>query len=272
MNAYICKTCAVQHAESAAPPARCAICEDERQFVGWGGQQWTTLDELRRDHKNTLTAEEDRLTSIDTEPKVGIGQRALLVRAPGGNVLWDCVPLVDAATVAAVRGLGGLAAIAISHPHYYATKIEWSRAFGGVPIYIHADDRRWVMRPGPEVKFWEGETHPLHDGLTLIRCGGHFDGGTVLHWPAGAGGQGALLTGDILQVAQDRRFVSFMYSYPNMIPLPAPAIRRIVAAVEPIAFDRIYGFRSGLAVAADAKGAVTRSADRYLKWIGAGPA
>ena len=77
------------------------------------------------------------------------------------------------------------------------------------------------MRPDPRVEFWEGETLALGDGLTLIRCGGHFAGGTVLHWAAGAEGAGALLTGDIVQVIPDRRYVGFMYSYPNLIPLPA---------------------------------------------------
>ena len=43
----------------------------------------------------------------------------------------------------------------------------------------------------------------------------------MLHWPAGANGKGALLTGDIIQVVQDRRYVSFMRSYPNLIPLGA---------------------------------------------------
>ena len=139
--------------------------------------------------------------------------------------------------------------------------VEWSRAFGDVPIYLHAADRRWVMRPDPAIEFWEGETKALHDGLTLIRCGGHFEGGTVLHWPAGAEGQGVLLSGDILQVCQDRRHVSFMYSYPNYIPLSADSVRRVVAAVEPFAFDRIYGFMFDLVIKEDAKAAVSRSAD-----------
>lgn len=269
MPHFLCTTCGVQHAESPAPPDRCAICEDERQYVGWGGQSWTTLDALRADHSNEVREEEPGLVGIGTTPKFGIGQRALLVRSPGGNVLWDCISLLDDATVAAIRNLGGLAAVAVSHPHYYASMVEFSRAFGGVPVHLHADDRRWVMRPDPAVEFWEGETRPLHDGLTLIRCGGHFEGGTVLHWPAGAGGKGALLTGDILQVCPDRRHVGFMYSYPNYIPLPAEAVRRASAAVEPFAFDRIHGFMFGLTIREDARAAVARSAERHLRWIGA---
>ena len=191
MPHFICTTCGTQHAEAEAPPDRCAICEDERQYIGWGGQRWTTLEELRADHTNRIRDEEPGLTGIGTQPKFGIGQRALLVRSPGGNVLWDCISLIDDATVEAVRRLGGLAAVAVSHPHYYSSMVEWSRAFGGVPIYLHAADREWVMRPDPAIEFWDGDTKALHDGLTLIRCGGHFEGGTVLHWPAGADGEGA---------------------------------------------------------------------------------
>src|SRR3954451_16271725 len=241
MPHFLCTTCGTQHAETPAPPDRCVICDDERQYVGWGGQRWTTLDELRADHTNQVRPEEPGLTGIGTTPKFGIGQRALLVQSPGGNVLWDSLSLIDEATVAAVRGLGGLAAIAISHPHYYSSMVEWSRAFGGIPIYLHAADRRWVMRPDPAIEFWEGETRPLYDGLTLIRCGGHFDGGTVLHWPAGAEGRGVLLSGDILQVVPDRKHVGFMYSYPNYIPRSLSAVERIVQAVEPFQYDRIYG-------------------------------
>jgi glyoxylase-like metal-dependent hydrolase (beta-lactamase superfamily II) len=143
------------------------------------------------------------------------------------------VPRLDQAVVEALKALGGISAIAISHPHYYSSMTEWSRAFGGVAIYLHAADRQWVTRPDKAIVFWEGETTTLAEGLTLIRCGGHFEGGTVLHWSGGAGGKGALLTGDIIQVVPDRKHVSFLYSYPNYIPLPAPAIERIVRAVEP---------------------------------------
>jgi hypothetical protein len=269
MPHFICTTCGVQQAESPSPPQCCLICEDPRQYIGWGGQQWTTIDKIAAGHRNTVEAEEPGLIGIGTTPRFGIGQRALLIQSPGGNILWDCISLIDEATIEAVRGLGGIAAIAISHPHYYASMVEWSKAFGGAPIYLHRDDRQWVMRPDPAIAYWEGDTLPLLDGMTLIRCGGHFEGGTVLHWPAGAGKRGALLTGDILQVCQDRRHVSFMYSYPNYIPLPAEAVRRAVAAVEPFPFDRIYGFMFDLVIRSNAKIAVARSAERYLRAIGA---
>jgi glyoxylase-like metal-dependent hydrolase (beta-lactamase superfamily II) len=123
------------------------------------------------------------------------------------------------------------------------------------------------MRPDPAFVFWEGETCELWDGLTLVRCGGHFPGSDVLHWPAGAEGRGALLTGDTIYVTQDRRFVSFMYSYPNLIPLPVKTVEQIVEAVEPYAFDRIYGGWWDSIVKSDAKAAVKRSAQRYIRTI-----
>jgi hypothetical protein len=263
---YMCRTCATQYPASAQPPEHCPICEDERQYVGWNGQQWTTLQELQKEHKNEMRVEEPGLTGIGTTPSFSIGQRALLVQTPQGNVLWDCIPLIDDAAIRAVNSLGGITAIAISHPHYYSSMIEWSHAFNA-PIYLHAADREWVMRPDPAIIFWGGQTQPLSGGLTLIRCGGHFPGGTVLHWPEGAEGRGVLLTGDIINVVQDRRYVSFMYSFPNLVPLPAAAVRGVVAAVEPFEYDRIYSAWWEKVTMEDAKAAVQRSAERYIAAI-----
>lgn len=263
--AYICETCGVQFAPSDDPPAACPICEDERQYVGWRGQRWTTLEEMRAGgYRNELREEEPGLTSIGTVPSFAIGQRALLLQTPAGNVLWDCQSYLDEETIAAVRALGGVDAIAISHPHFYGVNIEWSRAFGGAPVYIHAADRDWVMYPDPAVSLWEAETAEPVPGLTLVRLGGHFDGAAVLHWPAGAGGNGAVLCGDTIQVVMDRRYVSFMYSFPNFIPLSGAEVDRIRTTMRHYAFDRLYGAWSGRVVVADGLAALERSADRYL--------
>jgi glyoxylase-like metal-dependent hydrolase (beta-lactamase superfamily II) len=269
MDHDICVTCGAQFEAAAEPPPGCLICEDERQYIGHEGQRWTTLAELRREHSNTVEPIDSGLTGFATEPRFAIGQQAHLIETPAGNVLWNCINLVDADTIAAIERRGGLAAIAVSHPHFFTSVAEWSRAFGQVPVFLHADDRAWVTRPDEAIVFWDGDTvDPLPgSGLTLIRCGGHFPGSCVLHWAAGADGAGALLTGDTIQVVPDRRWVSFMFSYPNLIPLGADAIRRIVAAVEPYAFDRLYGGWSGSIVATDAKEAVRRSAARYLARI-----
>jgi hypothetical protein len=235
--------------------------------VGLDGQQWTTLEDLRQTHKTKIVGEEPLLTSFSVEPHFGIGQRAFLLESPEGNLLWDCISLLDPAAIGYIENLGGVKAIAISHPHYYTTMVEWSRAFGNAEIYLHKDDEKWVMRPDSSIRFWEGETHRMFGGFTLARCGGHFDGATVLHWPAGAEGKGALLTGDTIQVVPDRHWVSFMYSYPNYIPLSANPVRRIVSSVEPFAFDRIYGAFPKMTVESDGKSAVRRSAERYLRAI-----
>lgn len=269
MTPFVCVTCGAHFPAAATPPPACPICDDERQYIGHAGQVWTTLDALRQDHYNAVTPIEAGLTGVMTEPKVAIGQQAHLIQTPAGNVLWNCISLVDDATVAEVERLGGLAAITVSHPHFFTGVASWSAAFDGVPVYLHAADRAWVTHPDPAIHFWDGNTlDPLPgSGLTLIHCGGHFAGSCALHWPAGAEGRGVLLTGDTIMVVQDRRWVSFMYSYPNLVPLGAPAIRRIVAAVDPQPFDRLYSAWPGSVVATDAQAAVHRSADRYLGLI-----
>jgi glyoxylase-like metal-dependent hydrolase (beta-lactamase superfamily II) len=265
MEHFICVTCGVQFAASPAAPLECPVCEDARQWVPEDGQQWTTMAELAADHRNEVR-EDGELTGIGTEPAFAIGQRALLVPSAEGNVLWDCVTLLDSETAEEVSRRGGLAAIAISHPHYYSAMVEWAHRFG-CPVLLHADDARWIMRPDDAIELWEGETRSLGDGLELVRCGGHFAGGTVLWWREGAGGAGALLAGDIVQVIPDRAHVGFMYSYPNLIPLPAAAVARIADVLEPYPFETIYGAWWGRIVRRDGKAVVRRSAERYARAV-----
>ena len=267
---YICLTCGVQHASGAVPPRFCLICNDDRQYVGPAGQQWTTLDGMKAaGHVNRFrdVEEEPGLTSIDTRPRFAIGQRALWVQTPRGNFLWDCISYIDDETVKRLQDLGGLHGISASHPHFYGAMIEWSHAFGGAPVYIPTADSSWLARPDPVVQLYEGSREPL-PGLTLVQCGGHFDGSAVLHWAQAAGGRGALLTGDTISVVADRRWVTFMRSYPNYIPLPATAVRQIVEAVRPLAFERIYGGWWQNDVREDGPGAIMRSAERYSRWLG----
>jgi hypothetical protein len=265
-SAFICATCGAQYPSSAEPPVECAICVDERQYVGWDGQKWTTLAALRDGRGADLREEEPGLTGIGSKPSFAIGQRALLVETPEGNVLWDCLAPFDEEVVEAVGARGGIDAIAISHPHYYTTMVDWSRAFDA-PIHLPAADREWVTRPDAAIEFWDGDRIDLPGGLTLLRLGGHFAGGAVLHWPAGADGRGALLSGDILQVVADRRWVSFMRSYPNLIPLPATKVEAMTAALEPFEFDRVYGAWFGRVIDSDGHDAVRRSAERYVRAV-----
>jgi glyoxylase-like metal-dependent hydrolase (beta-lactamase superfamily II) len=266
MPNYICVTCGTQYPESDQPPAHCPICEDERQYVNPDGQQWTTLEALRPNHQMMIEQLELGLHHLKPEPKIGIGQYAHLVQTPNGNILWDCVPFIDDATIKAVNALGGIRAIAISHPHFHTVMVEWSRAFENAPIHIHAGNRPDVVRPDSAIHYWVEETLPLFDGVTLIHCGGHFAGSSVLHWRDGAEGRGVLLTSDTIDVVADTRYATFMYSYPNLIPLPPSAVRRIVAAVEPFAFDRVYE-SFGLVMDGDAKAKVSASAERYIRAI-----
>jgi glyoxylase-like metal-dependent hydrolase (beta-lactamase superfamily II) len=259
---FICATCSTQFPESVSPPGACPVCEDARQYVPLEGQQWTTLEELRSSHRAEIREELPGLLGIGCEPGFAIGQRPLLVPVEGGgNVLWDCQALLDEEIIAAVGEGGGLAAIAISHPHYYSTMVEWAHAFD-CPVLIHEDDRDWVMRPDPSVELWAGEEHALARGLTLLRLGGHFAGGQVLHWAE----RKILLSGDIVQVIPDRRYVSFMYSYPNLIPLPPDTVDEIARRLEPLEFDTIVGAWWGRVVH-DGKEAVRRSARRYREAV-----
>lgn len=264
MPSFICTACGTQYPDSDKPPGLCAICEEERQYVPERGQRWTTLDALVKTHPNITRDYEDGITGIGSQPAFAIGQRALLIQTSGGNILWDCVAPLDAAVVALIRGRGGIKAIAISHPHFYTTMGEWSRAFGGAPIHLHAADNAWIMNPSSTVRLWQGDTLKLWDGVTLIRCGGHFEGGTVLHFAGGAGGRGVVCAGDILTVTTDRKWLSFMRSYPNFIPLSAKQVEHIGTAMAPFSFDVIYGHYFDRVIGNDAKQVLEKSAARYV--------
>jgi hypothetical protein len=266
MRCFICTACGTQYAESEKPPAQCVICEEERQYVPPRGQTWTTLAALSESHFNAFREYGDGILGIGSQPHFAIGQRALLVRTEAGNILWDCVATLDVATVTLIEGLGGIDAIAISHPHFYTTMVEWARAFTA-RIHLHAADKEWIMRPDPAVQFWDGETLELWDGVTLVRCGGHFPGGTVLHWAQGAGGRGVVCAGDILTVATDRKWLSFMRSYPNFIPLSAREVEHIGRALSPFAFDVIYGHYFDRVIAKDGKQVLENSVARYIAAI-----
>src|SRR5690606_15604780 len=134
-----------------------------------------------------------------------IRQQAYLLGTPDGTILLDCIAKRDASTMEIIQPLGGITAIALSHPHYFSTMVEWSHAFDHAPVYVHAQDARWLGRTDPVIQLWEGATRPLWDGIRLVLCGGHFPGGSILHWPGGDNGRGALLVGDVIQVCPDLR-------------------------------------------------------------------
>ena len=267
MTLWLCATCGVEFADTPNPPdSDCAICADDRQYLPPTGQRWTTLAELQEDRVAAVEELEPDLYAITITPKVGIGQRGLLVRTPGGNLLWEPPGYFDDEYIETLQGLGGVAAIAASHPHLTGLPVSLSEQFGDAQIYWGEDDRRWIQRPDDRITPWSGTLEVL-PGLTLVQCGGHFAGSAVLHWAAGADEGGVVMSGDTFLVGADRKTVSFMRSYPNLIPLSQRSVEKIVRAIEPWPFDRLYsGFAPGL-IESDASTAVRFSAERYIGWL-----
>ncbi|MDT7725482.1 MAG: hypothetical protein QOI21_2058 [Actinomycetota bacterium] len=262
MTIWICGTCGVEHPDSERPPAAdCVICADERQWIPDSGQVWTTLDKLATDgHELVYQEVEPGLHRFNREPRFGIGQWTHLVQTPAGNLLWDPPNHLDAPLADKIDELGGAAVIVASHPHMYGSQVSWSHRLGNIPVLVHTADRQWVRREDPVIGEWSG-TEQVLPGVTIIEAGGHFPGAAVAHIAGGV-----LLTGDTVVPVAGTAWVTFMRSYPNMIPLSAGLVRRIVDRLEPYEFERIYGLL-GASVLADAKGAVRRSAERYIAWV-----
>ncbi|MFI6996672.1 MBL fold metallo-hydrolase [Nocardia sp. NPDC050175] len=259
----ICQTCAVEH-EAAAEV--CRICADERQWVPAAGQQWMTLEKLvAAGHKVVVRELEPDMFGVTVEPEVGIGQESHLVRTPAGNVLWDVTGYVDEDAARRVLELGEVVAIVPSHPHHYGVQVEWSRALGGVPVYVAESDLQWIARPDPVIRPWSGRLDLL-PGITVRQLGGHFQGSGVLHWAAGAEGRGVLFSADTIHANPDRKSVAFMRSYPNRIPLSPAVVERVTTTAEEFEFDRLYD-NFGKIIDGDARAAIRRSADRHIGWV-----
>ncbi|PSK88915.1 hypothetical protein CLV63_1283 [Murinocardiopsis flavida] len=265
-SVWICPTCGGHHAAADAPPPACVICEDERQWVPPTGQRWTTMAELAAaGYRSDVRELEPGLIGIGTQPDIGVGQRGLLVRTAEGNLLWDPPAFLDEQAVQAVEDAGGLRAISSSHPHMYGAMADWAAAFDA-EILLPEVDVPWLNRPVPRLRTWSGSL-PALPGVTLVQCGGHFPGSSVLHWAEGAEGRGALFTGDTMLVTPGADRVTFMWSAPNRLPLPERDVRGIVAAVRPYAFDRIYSGWWQPVLPADAARVVESSAERYIQFL-----
>ena len=267
MTCFICVACGTQYSESEAPPSACRVCTDDRQYVPWSGQSWTTLAELTEGHSVRFEAD-GGLMGIGVTPSFAIPQRALLVPTQVGNVMWDCTSVVTDDAIDTIAAQGGVVAIAISHPHFYSSMVEWSDALGGVPIFVHADDREWIARPSPHITPWSGDCYELAPDASLIHTPGHFPGSCVLHWTGAPDGKRVLLVGDSLHVATDRRGVTFVHSVPNHIPMHPDCVTDIRARLADIHFDDVYGFTWGLNLLGDACARVDASFDRYLTAVG----
>ncbi|KZT59416.1 hypothetical protein CALCODRAFT_450025 [Calocera cornea HHB12733] len=282
LDLTICRVCGTQYS-TPAPRITCPICEDPRQYVPPAGLSWTTLRELRASgsYKNEITpiAHNSHAHAIVTSPRLGIGQRAILIKTAKGNVLWDCVAYLDAATIAAVKALGGISAIVISHPHFYTTAGVWADVFE-CTVYTSLLDSHWLQRRTPRhFLFTDGQEIPLvrQGVIDVAVCGGHFPGSVVLCHAH------RLYTADTIQVvpsglnppapkghvaARETVSFAFMWSYPNMIPLDWKAVRSIWKAVEHLEWKDVHGGFTGLDVYGEGKKRVYDSARIVIKRLG----
>lgn len=238
MAKNICVACGTQFPEGEKPKI-CPICAEERQYIPLTGQKWTTHPELSARHKTKIEQVRDNLYQFYIDPQFGIGQRAFLVISEHGNVLWDCIPLLDNEIINFIKSKGGLKAIAISHPHYYSNMNEWAVEFN-CPIYIHQNDEEYIVDKGSPLKLWTDDALNLWDNLTIVNLGGHFEGGCVLLIQQMTE-KGVMLCSDILQISLSREFIAMMYSYPNNIPLPLSEIERMRNRLKELDFDTLYG-------------------------------
>ncbi len=268
MTNHICETCGTQFNASDLPPQHCPICEDERQYVGWRGQRWTDHDALRERYRLRI-GEDDGLLALAIDGDFAIDQRALLLPTDAGNILWESLSLVTDEAVEILRARGGVDRIVISHPHFFSSMGAWSDALGGVPIVLHEANRAWVQNHHPAIEYWGGDRLRLSDDVTLVRGGGHFPGSSVLHWAGGPRDGGALFAGDTLQVVPTRRHVSFMFSYPNLIPMRPGAVTALRRRLAGLSYEDVYGYAWGRNIIGGAEAAVQGSFDRYLTSVGA---
>jgi hypothetical protein len=258
----VCNTCGTLYPQNYHSNA-CLICNEERQYVPEEGQIWTTREALSSTHKNKHIRINDRLFEIVIEPRFAIGQRAFLVLSERGNVLWDCVPMLDDETIRFINSKGGLNAIAFSHPHYYSNMNDWAKTFD-CPIYIHQADAQHIVDKSEYISLWEGDEMPLWDDLKLVNIGGHFKGSSVL-LISELSKRGVMLCGDTMYLSPSKRHFAIMYSYPNRMPLPISEIKRIKQRFDTLDFDSVYGFYSYQNVIGTAKEVLEASIKRYLE-------
>lgn len=259
-EAKVCTTCGT-HYPAGKVGELCPICLDDRQYIPNSGQGWTTTRKMEVGHSIKIVKLQERLYELVVNPTFAIGQRALLVLSPEGNILWDCIPLLDEATVAFIQGKGGLKAIAFSHPHYYSNMRYWAERFN-CPVYIHQSDETFIHDRGDYIQLWAGPQKLLWTGVRLINMGGHFPGSSILHVPT-LSPQGTLLLGDTLYLSPSLAHFALMYSYPNRMPLPLHEIRRIRDRFAQLSFDSVYGFYPYQNLTVHVKDILDQSFQRY---------
>lgn len=257
----ICETCGTQYGAEHQHTDHCPICNDDRQYIGDNGQRWTNMEQLKKEHTNKFSQINYRLYTLKTEPAFALGQRAFLLLSPNGNVLWDCIPLLDEATIDFIKSKGGLKAIVFSHPHYYSTMNDWAAAFN-CPVYIHQNDAGFVFYKSDAVRLWEGEFLYLWDDVSIAHIGGHFPGSCLLQIDS-LSPKGTLLCGDSLYLAKSKRHIAIMYSYPNQILLSKKEFIAAYNRCSGLRFDTLYGAFEGQGIEGNAYQIFTASMNRY---------
>ena len=258
----ICTACGTQFPLDSHALELCPICSDDRQSIPEQGQIWTNLHDLSNCHSVIAKKINDNLYELKMVPSFAIGQRALLVLAPGGNILWDCISLINEPTIEFIKSKGGLKAIAFSHPHYYTTMNDWAAIFD-CPVYIHQSDEQWIFNKGDHINLWTGIEKELWDGIRIINIGGHFPGSSILHIPF-LSPKGVILCGDSFYISPSKKHMAAMYSYPNRIPLPLQEVQRIKKQMLLLEFDTMYGFYDFQNIISNAKQILESSLAKYV--------
>jgi hypothetical protein len=257
----ICSTCGTYYPGKDIP-ALCPICSDERQYIPVTGQSWTKPSDLHRNHSIRVNKLKESLYELEINPVFAIGQRALLVISENGNVLWDCIPLLDESTIAFINSKGGLKAIGFSHPHYYSNMNEWAERFN-CPVYIHQNDKDHIMVKGSRIQLWTGTELNLWDGMKIMQIGGHFAGSSILHVPF-LSKEGTIICGDTLFLSPSKKHFSVFWSYPNRMPLPLTEIKRVKQRFDGIPFDTFYGYQNIQNLDTGVKQIFEKSMQRYF--------
>ncbi|PWW73292.1 hypothetical protein C7212DRAFT_353919 [Tuber magnatum] len=254
-NLLVCRACGTQFDTSDRNVLKnCRICDDPRQFIPPTGQEFTTLAEMKGNYETMMAPDQTNgsIISLWTEPKFAIGQRAFLIKTPHGNVLWDLITYLSDEDIRRIDQEGGIQAIVISHPHYYTTHNLWAKTFG-CPVYLAVEDREWLCREDSQGRvFIEGNEKEIIKGVTAIKVGGHFPGSLVLHW-----GDRLFIADSFITVPSalyhegrlpGTASFSFMWSIPNMIPMPPQAIVNIWKALKSYKFTTTHGAFTGMDV------------------------